>query len=555
MSSEEREDDEHRSGRVRRGLGTPIMVVLLSVAAGGWLLQEGIDRAENVYVRVRVLQEVVDRVESSFVEEVDAATLYDSAIDGLIRELDDPHSSFLPAAEFEDLRIRTEGEYGGVGLEVVERNGYVTVVTPIPGGPSARVGIRAGDQFFEIDGAAADTMVTDQAVELLRGRPGTTVSVRMLRPGIEEPIAFTIERAVIHLKAVPFAAMLQDGVGYVPLQTVRETSAEEVRAAVDSLRQEGMRALVLDLRGNPGGLLDQGIAVTDLFLDEGKAIVETRGRAADENRTYEASLPDRYPDLPVVVLVDGTSASASEIVAGALQDHDRALVLGETTFGKGSVQSLFRLTGGDVLRLTTARWYTPVGRSIHLEPEGRAPTGQPHQLSITGQIVEPVRTQDRPEYESAGGRTLYGGGGITPDVYVGPETLSAREVEGVRELFRQAGAFSTALFNFAVEHVQTHSDLRPGFSLSEADLDALYAALPRWNAEVDRGDFDDAERYVRYHLEREIALQAWGDAGQFEQSRRHDVQLQRAIDVLEGVRLPEELVRADRAEPAAAPGR
>jgi carboxyl-terminal processing protease len=417
------------------------------------------------------------------------------------------------------------------------------------------VGIRSGDQFFEIDGAAADTMVTDQAVELLRGRPGTTVSVRMLRPGIEEPIAFTIERAVIHLKAVPFAAMLQDGVGYVPLQTVRETSAEEVRAAVDSLRQEGMRALVLDLRGNPGGLLDQGIAVTDLFLDEGKAIVETRGRAADENRTYEASLPDRYPDLPVVVLVDGTSASASEIVAGALQDHDRALVLGETTFGKGSVQSLFRLTGGDVLRLTTARWYTPVGRSIHLEPEGRAPTGQPHQLSITGQIVEPVRTQDRPEYESAGGRTLYGGGGITPDVYVGPETLSTREVEGVRELFRLAGAFSTALFNFAVEYVPAHSDLRPGFSLSDAELDALYAALPRWNAEVDRGDFDDAERYVRYHLEREIALQAWGDAGQFEQSRRHDVQLQRAIDVLEGVRLPEELVRADRAEPAAAPGR
>ena len=538
------------------------MVVLLSVVAGGWLLQEGIDRAENVYVRVRVLQEVVDRVESSFVEEVDPANLYNSAIDGLIRDLEDPHSSFLPAAEFEDLRIRTEGEYGGVGLEVVERNDYVTVVTPIPGGPSARVGIRAGDQFYEIDGVPADTMVTDQAVQLLRGRPGTTVSVEMLRPGVEEPIPFTIERAVIHLKAVPFAAMLEDDVGYVPLQTVRETSAQEVRAAVDSLRQEGMRALILDLRGNPGGLLDQGIAVTDLFLDEGKDIVETRGRAADENRTYRSSDSDQYPELPVLVMVDGTSASASEIIAGALQDHDRALLLGETTFGKGSVQSLFRLTGGDVLRLTTARWYTPVGRSIHRAEEARAPNGEAralnggaHQLSVTGQIVDPTGLEGRPAYESVGGRTLYGGGGITPDIQVGPETLSAREVRGVRELFRQAGAFSTALFNFAVEYVQTHPNLRPGFALSDADLNALHAALPRWNAGVDRAAFDDAERYVRYRLESEIALQAWGDAGQFQQARGRDLQLQRALEALEGVRLPQDLLQVDGAKAAAESGR
>ena len=540
---------------MRRSLGTPIMVVLLSVVAGGWLLQEGIDRAENVYVRVRVLQEVVDRVESSFVEEVDPASLYNSAIDGLIRDLEDPHSSFLPAAEFEDLRIRTEGEYGGVGLEVVERNDYVTVVTPIPGGPSARVGIRAGDQFYEIDGVPADTMVTDQAVQLLRGRPGTTVSVEMLRPGVEEPIPFTIERAVIHLKAVPFAAMLEDDVGYVPLQTVRETSAQEVRAAVDSLRAEGMRALILDLRGNPGGLLDQGIAVTDLFLDEGKDIVETRGRAADENRTYRSSHSDQYPDLPVLVMVDGTSASASEIIAGALQDHDRALLLGETTFGKGSVQSLFRLTGGDVLRLTTARWYTPVGRSIHRDEEARALNGEAHQLSLTGQIVDATRLEGRPAYESVGGRTLYGGGGITPDIHVGPETLSAREVAGVRELFRQAGAFATALFNFAVEYVQAHPNLRPGFSIGDADLEALYTALPRWDAAVDRAAFDAAERYVRHRVEGEIALQAWGDAGQFQQSRGDDLQLQRALEALEGVRLPQDLLQVDGAEAASASGR
>lgn len=539
---------------MRRSVVAPLLVVLFSVAAGGWLLQQGVDRAENVYVRVRVLQEVVDRVESSFVDEVDAASLYNAAIDGLIDDLDDPHSSFLPASEYEDLRIRTEGEYGGVGLEVVDRNGYVTVVNPIPGGPGGRVGIRAGDQFYEIEGVRADTMVTDRAVELLRGRPGTEVTVRMLRPGVEEPIEFTITREVIHLKAVPFAVMLENGVGYVPLLTVRETSAEEVRAAVDSLREEGMRGLVLDLRGNPGGLLDQGIAVTDLFLEPGQGIVETRGRASDQNETFSASRPDRYPGLPVVVLVDATSASASEIIAGALQDHDRAVLIGETTFGKGSVQSLYRLTGGDVLRLTTARWYTPAGRSIHLDPEERDGTEPSHTLSISGQIVQPVSVEGRPVYESAGGRTLYGGGGITPDLFVTPEVLRPDEVEGVRGLFTRAGGFFVARFNYAVKYVAEHPGLEPGFELSEAELDAFYRTLPDFGAPVERADYEAAERFVRYQLEQEIALQAWGEEGQFEQLRRHDRQLARALELLEAAESPQDLVAevAD-AEPDPAP--
>lgn len=526
---------------MRRGVALPIAVMILSVGAGGWLLQQGVDRAENVFVRVRVLQEVIDRVESSYVEDVDPGSLYDSAIDGLIRDLGDPHSSFLPRREYEDLRIRTEGEYGGVGLEVTERNGYVTVVSPIPGGPGGRVGIRAGDRFYEIEGVAADTMVTDQAVELLRGRPGTSVSVRMLRPGVEEPIEFTIDREVIHLMAVPFSTMLDGDVGYVPLRTVRETSTEEVREAVDSLREAGMRALIFDLRGNPGGLLDQGIAVTDLFLDRGQGIVETRGRAQGQNETFEASRADRYPDLPVVVLVDGVSASASEIIAGALQDYDRAVLVGETTFGKGSVQSLFRLTGGDVLRLTTARWYTPMGRSIHLDPEERNGGEPSHTLSISGQLVQPMDLEGRPEYESAGGRTLYGGGGITPDLYVMPETLSPAEMGAVQRLFSRAGGFSIALFNYAVEYVAEHPGLEPGFRVSDADLDAFFETLPEFGASVDREDFEGAERFVRYQLEGEIALQAWGEAGQFRQLLDRDRQLQRALTVLEGVGSADEL--------------
>jgi carboxyl-terminal processing protease len=542
--------DNPEQGGARRSLAGPAVVFLLSALTGGWLLQQGVDRAENVYVRVRVLQEVVDRVSTSFVEEVDERSLYNSAIDGLLRDLGDPHTSLIPASDYEDLRIRTEGEYGGVGLEVSDRNGYVTVISPIPGGPAERVGVRPGDQFYSIGGVRVDTLVTDQAVELLRGRPGTDVSVQMLRPGVEEPIEFTIQRAVIRLRAVPFALMLEGGVGYVPLLTVRETSSSEMVAALDSLREDGLRALIFDLRGNPGGLLDEGIAVTDLFLEEDQVIVETRGRASEQNDTFRARSPDRYPGLPVVVLVDPASASASEIIAGALQDHDRAVVLGETTFGKGSVQSLFRLTGGDVLRLTTARWYTPAGRSIQLDSV--AQSSDPQALTLSGQAVLPPELDGRPEYLTDGGRTVYGGGGITPDLYVTPETLSLDEVEGVRQLIPRFGRFSLALFSYAVEYMRSHPGLEAGFTLGDAELDAFYETLSEHGAPVSRDDFDRARRFVRYHLEREIAFQGSGDAGQFRQTQPYDRPLQRALELLEGVRTPAELLSSTAAAAAAA---
>jgi carboxyl-terminal processing protease len=534
---------------MRRSVAAPAVVILLSAVAGAWLLQRGIDRSDNVYVRVRVLQEVMDRVETSFVEEVDEESLTNSAIDAIISELGDPHTSFIQAREYENLRIRTEGEYGGVGLEVTDGEEYVTVVSAIPGGPSERVGIRAGDRFFEIDGVPADTMLTDQAVEQLRGRPGTSVTVKMLRPGMDEPIEFTIEREIIRLMAVPFALMLEDDIGYVPLRAVQETSSDEVRAALDSLENEGMRGLVFDLRRNPGGLLDEGIAVSDLFLTPGDAIVETRGRARGQSGTFEASRPDAYPGLPIVVLVDGASASAAEIIAGALQDHDRAVVIGETTYGKGSVQSLFPLTSGDVLRLTTAKWYTPLGRSIHLDrTESHPDLDETPALAITGQAVTSPSLDGRPEYMTPAGRTVYGGGGIPPDLFVEPVTLTDDEVRGAQRLFMSAGAFNQAIFNGAVSFVQAHPGLEPGFTLTEADLDEFFDELSEWDPDVSRADFDSAERYVRYHLEREIALQAWGEAGQFRQSQRYDRQLGRALELLRGADTPEELAAAlDRA--------
>jgi carboxyl-terminal processing protease len=537
-----------------RGLWAPAAVVAIAVTAGGWLLQNGVDRAENVYVKVRLFQEVLDRVESSFVDEVDSKNLYNAAIGGILEGLEDPYASFMEASDYENLRIQAiDGDYGGVGLEVVGRNGWVTVVSPIPGTPGARSGIRAGDQFFSIEGVPADTMGVDQAVALLRGRPGSEVSVEMQRPGVEEPIPFTLSREVIQLKAVPFAVMLDGNVGYVPLRSVLETSSSELREALDSLRSEGMEKVIVDLRNNPGGLLDQGIEVTDLFLERDLSIVETRGRARVQNASYRASEPDRYEGQPMVVLVNGASASASEIIAGALQDHDRAVVLGESSYGKGSVQSLYELSGGSVLRLTTARWYTPVGRSIDKDPEARVASNGHQALAIDGQFASGSDREERPTFESEGGRTLYGGGGIAPDVFVMPETLTGAEEAAVRALSQQAGAFYVALFNFSVRYVQEHPDLELGFELSEQDMSAFYRALPEWDVTVDRDDFRRGARFVRYQLEREMALQAWGDQGEFLQGRPFDHQLTRALELLAGSSTPEEMLQAAASMEEAAP--
>jgi len=520
-------------------------VLATAVFTGGWFLQQGVAQGQNVYFRARLFQEVLDRISSDYVEEIAKDSLYQSAVTGLIRDLNDPNSSFMEAADYENLRIRTQGDYGGVGLEITERNGYVTVVTPIPGTPGARAGIRPGDQFVEIEGRAAQGWDDDQAVELLRGESGTEVSVKVKRLGVDQPITFTLKRERIHLKSVPFALYLVPGIAYVPLQVVRETSSEEVRAALDSLEGAGpLRGLVLDLRGNPGGLLEQGIAVSDLFLAEGAAIVETRGRAPAHTKVFNASSGDRFLGVPMVVLVDEYSASASEIISGALQDHDRALVAGMPSYGKGSVQTLFRLSGGNVLRLTTARWFTPVGRSIDKPHDDQIAVRETGTLTLGGALTTPPVLEGRPTLQSKGGRTLYGGGGITPDMVVLADTLATEEQNAVRSLYRNAGALEVSIFNFAVSFIQDRPSLQPDFQITDRDLGRLYDSIDDTiRSEIDRVNFMRASRYIRYDLERKIALQKWGQATEFRRRVPYDLQLKSALDVLGRSDSPESLFR------------
>ena len=530
----------------------PLLVLVVALVTGGWFLQRGVAQDANVYLQARLFQEVLDHVTEQYVDPVDRSGLIGSAIEGVLGELNDAHTSFIDAETWDGFRFRSgaDADYGGVGLEIRKSDGWVTVITPIPGGPAVRAGIRAGDRIIEVEGASAADWETDQAANLLRGAPGTDVSLLIDRPGVDDPIPFTLTRAVIELLSVPFATMVDEGVGYIPLQVFSETSGREVRDAIERLQEEGLTSLILDLRGNLGGLLEEGVGVADLFLADGSPILETRGRAAGQNQNFGAVNAEMVPGLPVVVLVNESSASASEIVAGALQDHDRALVIGTRTYGKGSVQTLFRLSGGNILRLTTARWYTPVGRSIqivHDEPAENDPPQSPA-LGLGGEPVLKDVSEELPTVESMGGRTIYGGGGITPDLVVLPDTLLAREQAAVQRLFRSANVFATASFDHAVSYVQDHPDLEPGFGLRSADLDGFYRTLiDEREMVLDELDFVTAVRFVTYQLESQIALQAWGEEGAFLHTRGDDRQLNDAIEILRRAETPEALFSLARA--------
>lgn len=560
----------------RRAPLGPAAVLLLALLAGGWFLQRGVAQDQNVYLQSRVFEEVLNHIADRYVDPVDRRELYDFAIDGLLRELGDPNSSLLDASDYEDFRIQTEGDYGGVGLEIVERDGYVTVVSPIPGGPGGRAGLRAGDRIVEVEGEDIRGWASQRAVQVLRGRPGSEVDIRVSRPGVDTPIPFTLTRERIEIRSVPFAELLEDDVGYIPLNLFSETSAREVQAAADSLRSEGARAFILDLRGNPGGILDQGIGITDLFLPRGVQVAETRGQQRDQSHELSSRTDDRYEGMPLVVLVDRGSASASEIVAGALQDHDRALVVGSTTFGKGSVQTLFNLSGGNVLRLTTARWYTPAGRSIERvrepgEPaeeevgEGEAAldpalaTPGTVALGVDGQFVFPPDTAGRSRTESLGGRPLFGGGGIVPDLLVQPDTLEVEEQRAVQRLFAEAGIYSTTLFNFAVEFLQRpeirdRDEVEPRFELTADDLEGLRSKVAERGFEVDAQTWSGSERFTRRQLETQIARQGWGERGLFLRTLPGDRPLQAALDHLRGADSIQALLTSVGAEGAADDG-
>lgn len=340
-----------------------LLVVLTAFAVAMASSVYGNHSGDRTYEGLRLFSDVLEEIENNYVEEVDTRELIESAIRGMINDLD-PHSEFLPPDAFEGLREDTRGEFGGIGIQISMQNGQITVISPIEGTPAYRAGIQAKDVIVGVDDESTRDMMLWEAVKLMRGEPGTSVTIRVMREGVEDPVEFELERENIPVESVRYATPAP-GYGYMWITNFREKTTEEVREAMDALQAENdpLKGLILDLRDNPGGLLKQSISVSNLFLDGGD-IVSIRGRGDREMETYKADEGTGKYDFPTVVLINSGSASAAEIVSGALQDNGRALVIGTNSFGKGSVQSVKPLTGGYALKYTIANYYTPSGTSI-----------------------------------------------------------------------------------------------------------------------------------------------------------------------------------------------
>lgn len=494
-------------GRTRPKTIVLTAILATALVAGAWMFQRGTtsDRVNGT----RLFAQVSAAVRDDFVDTVSEARVYQLAVDGMLSELDDPYDSYLTPDRANRLSERTSGSYAGIGLQVDVRDGSLVVVSPLPNGPGERAGILTGDRIAQIDGKTVSGWTTDEVQKLLRGAPGSSVKMVIQHPGSANPVAITLVRAAIHHSAIKRAALLPSNIGYVALSVFSDSTARELAITVDSLVKLGATSLALDLRANPGGLLDQGVAVADLFLNRGDRVASTAGRDSVNNVVFSDSSVQRWPKLTLVVLVDNKSASAAEVVAGALQDHDRAVVLGMTTYGKGSVQHVFPLVAGGAVRLTTARWLTPLGRSI---------SHPPPPIGAVLRDSEPAR----PKYRTTGGRTVFGGGGITPDVTVGDTTAPPENLALMRALGMNVSHFHDALTGYALELKASRSVTSPDFAVTKAMLDEIYKRMQKRGVDVPRSTYDASGPLVARLFAYEVARYVFGADAEFKRKAADD---------------------------------
>ncbi|OLE61244.1 MAG: hypothetical protein AUG10_01830 [Gemmatimonadetes bacterium 13_1_20CM_2_70_10] len=526
-----------------------IVTAVLALATGGWLLQRSATPSGSVYQSARLFDDVLARVADFYVDSIDERRLYQMAIDGLLDQLHDPYSVYLKPDDFHALSEQTTGEYSGLGIQIDVRDGWITVVAPLPDTPAERAGVLTGDRIVMLDGRSTEGWKNDQAVRELRGTAGSSVELKIRRVGVEQPITFKMTRAVIHVRSVQVAMLLDDNVGYISLNPVNQTSGQELATAVDSLEKRGMKSLVLDLRFNPGGLLDQAVSVSDLFLDPGQEVLEQRGRAPGASRTYRDRDPQKWPNLPIVVLVNGGTASAAEIIAGALQDHDRAVLVGTPTFGKGLVQSLWQLTPETALKLTTARWYTPSGRTI--QRKSRSEADQDAQVTASEQGKDSTAVPDSLVFHTDRGRLVRGGGGIRPDVFVAPDTYTTAERGFLRTLGSKISVYRDVISSYALELKAGGHLTTPSFPVTPAMVDEVARRLQARGVSVPDSVVAGARSLISLELGVEAARYVFGRPAEFRRRMGEDPQVQNALALARRAKSPADLLaRVAAAAPA-----
>ncbi len=471
-----------------------------------------------------LFRDVVTIISTRYIDSLDISAVYERAAEGLVSQLGDPYAELYSPEDMEDFTATYEGHYGGVGMMIESHQGLPVVRRVFPNTPAERRGVAEGDRVLTIDGDPVEGWPLERVANTLKGRPGSIVEVRFRRHGVPQPIMVRMTRAVVRIPAVPFSTPITDNVGYIPLLQFNETAAAEVTAALGELSASGATSVILDLRGNSGGMLDQAVRIAGLFLPLGAPVARQWERGGEDIRYVNERQP-LAPDLPVVVLVDGASASAAEIVAGALQDHDRAVVVGSTSFGKGLVQTAYRVEGDYVLKLTTGKWYTPSGRSIHRE-----------RTMLAGRLVEvddsvhfATGRDDRPTYRSVGGRLVYGGGGITPDLAVEPVRLDEAAEALVRALLPYSPEFHTLISDYATE---LKDQVERGFVVTQEWRDEVYSRLAGEGVGLDREIYDAGSRYVDRILADRIGRMAFGEAYAMIRDLGHDRPLLRGLEVI-----------------------
>lgn len=514
-----------------RAIPAAVLVVVSSAMAGGLIgSQTSVDQ-DRLQVRLEMYGQALAAIERDYVEPIDMTPVVYSSIDGLLHTLD-PHSSFLDPRSFSQMRERQEGRYFGIGITITSVDGNVTVTSLFEGSPAYRAGIRRGDIIAKVGEDDAIGWTTNQVVERVKGPRGTTVEISIRRPGVEALIPLTVERDEITIRTVRTAFMMQPGTGYVRLQDFSDTTDDELGAALARLKAEGMQRLLLDIRDNPGGPLDQAIAVASRFLRPNDPVVSTRGRLPSSRANYSAVSTETV-EGPVVVLVNRQSASASEIVTGAIQDWDRGLVVGETTFGKALVQSVYPISNGAGLALTTGRYYTPSGRLIQRPWDGSFDEYMLY--SMQDQEATRDHSPEDLTFTKSLNRRVYGGGGIEPDHFVpGP-------VQGFDPTRWGRRLYPNAFVGFA-ERYTRDGDERPGavrgtaayvveqgWEVTPEMLGDFRAYLVEQGVTIDEAAWSADREFIRAMIHFEVD----NDLFSFEEARRNlsriDPQVQAAL--------------------------
>jgi carboxyl-terminal processing protease len=505
-----------------RSLPAIVFAVVVSALVGGTFGRSALATQDRIADHEKVFAVALAAVENNYVEKVDSERLVYRAIDGMLATLD-PHSSFMDPRTYAQLRERQEGRYYGLGITITVVDGDITVVSLFERSPAYRKGIRRGDVIARIDSEDTKGWTSDQAVRKLRGQKGSAVNLAIRRLGYDELINVSVERDEINIPTIQGAFMVAENTGYIRLRDFSETTDRDLNVALRELGSQGMRRLLLDLRDNPGGPLDQAIKVSNRFLPKGNLIVYTRGRVPNSDHDYRATEVSEFTDLSLIVLVNRNSASASEIVSGAIQDHDRGLIVGETTFGKALVQSVYRISQGAGLALTTARYYTPSGRLIQRPWDGTFD----EYLTYSYREQDANRSRENAQLKyTDGGRKVFGGGGIEPDRFMaGPvegfnPTRFGRTVYA-RQLFAgYAQRFSAEGDNRISGPARNRQTVSRNFSVTDEMVADFKAYLKAERVTIDEEAFEKDLEFFKAMIRYEIDIALFG----LEDARRHLVQ-------------------------------